>query len=56
MEFAIETLTRKLKQTGMNQQEIDCLLARFLDEEAFDYVDYVENEYRKYQDKPLMLS
>ena len=41
MKFALETLTEKLKATGMNQYEINYLLAKFLEEEAFDYVDYI---------------
>ena len=41
MELALETLTRKLKESGMDQKEIDHLLARFLEEEAFDYVNYI---------------
>ena len=41
MELALETITRKLKETGMDQTEIDHLLARFLEEEAFDYIDYI---------------
>ena len=41
MELALETLTRKPKESGMDQTEIDHLLARFLEEEAFDYVDYM---------------
>ena len=47
MELALETLTRKLKSTGMDQNEIDHLLARFLQEEAFDYVDYIKSELSK---------
>lgn len=41
MEYALETLTRILKTTGMNQVEIDHLLAKFLEEEAFEYVDFI---------------
>ena len=39
MEFALETLTGILLSTGMSRNEADHLLARFLEEEAFDYVD-----------------
>lgn len=41
MEYALETLTRILSSTGMNQTEIDHLLAKFLEEEAFEYVDFI---------------
>lgn len=41
MEFALVTLTRKLRSTGMSDVEIDSLLAKFLEEEAFNYVDYI---------------
>ena len=41
MEYALETLTRILSSTGMNQTEIDHLLAKFLGEEAFEYVDFI---------------
>ncbi len=41
MEYALETLTRILLSTGMNQTEIDHLLAKYLEEEAFEYVDFI---------------
>ncbi len=43
---AFDILTEKLKSTGMNLSEIDHLLARFLEEEAFEYVDYIVSEIR----------
>ena len=46
MEYALDILTEKLLLTGMTRKEIDHLLARFLEEEAFDYVDYIETELR----------
>ena len=41
VEYALETLTSILESTGMNQTEIDQLLAKFLQEEAFEYVDFI---------------
>ena len=41
MKTAMEILTEKLKSTGMNKKETDDLLARFLQEEAFHYVEYI---------------
>ena len=41
MKFALETLTEKLYAADMSKDEIDYLLAKFLEEEAFDYVDYI---------------
>lgn len=38
---ALFVIEEKLKQTGMDQIEIDHLMARFLEEEAFAYVDAV---------------
>ena len=46
MEYALDILTEKLLLTGMTRKEIDHLLARFLEEEAFNYVDYIETELR----------
>lgn len=40
---AILEITEKLKETGMSQIEIDYLLARFLEEEAQSYIDYMED-------------
>ena len=43
MEYAIETLTGILLSTGMSRNDADHLLARFLEEEAFGYVDCVRS-------------
>ncbi len=43
METAMDILTDRLVSTGMTEIEVDHLLARFLQEEAFDYVEYVES-------------
>lgn len=40
---AILEITQKLKETGLSETEIDYLLARFLEEEAFNYVNYMED-------------
>ena len=42
MDSALLVITEKLKETGMSTIEVDHLLARFLEEEAFDFVKYVE--------------
>lgn len=44
MEYAFETLTGILLSAGMSRNEADHLLARFLEEEAFDYVDCIRSE------------
>ena len=44
MERALDIIIEKLKSTAMDETEINHLLARFLEEEAFDYVDYIETE------------
>ena len=44
MEYALETLTSILLSAGMSGNEADHLLARFLEEEAFDYVDCIRSE------------
>ena len=41
MNTALDIITDKLLLVGMEQTEIDHLLARFLQEEAFDYVKYI---------------
>ena len=41
MEYAFETLTSILLSAGMSENDADHLLARFLEEEAFDYVDCI---------------
>lgn len=38
MESALLIINEKLKEAGMKQTEIDYLLARFLEEEALEYV------------------
>ena len=44
MEYAFETLTGILLSAGMSRIDADHLLARFLEEEAFDYVDCIGSE------------
>ena len=44
MEYAFETLTGILLSAGMSRNDADHLLARFLEEEAFDYVDCIISE------------
>lgn len=43
MEYALETLTGILLSTGISRNDADHLLARFLEEEAFDYVDCIRS-------------
>ena len=43
MDSALLVITEKLKEAGMSTIEIDHLLARFLQEESFDFVKYVED-------------
>ena len=47
METALNILTDRLISTGMTEVEVDHLLARFLQEEAFDYVDYIESHLKE---------
>ena len=47
METAMQTITRILLSTGMTQSEVDHLLARFLEEEAFEYVEYIKASLEK---------
>lgn len=47
METALNILTDRLLSTGMTEVEVDHLLARFLQEEAFDYVDYIESHLKE---------
>ena len=42
MDSALLVITEKLKETGMSTKEIDHLLAKFLEEEAFDFVKFIE--------------
>ena len=39
---ALEELNECLLSSGLDQDDIDHLLARFLEEEAYDYVDCME--------------
>ena len=53
MDSALLVITEKLKETGMSTKEIDHLLAKFLEEEAFDFVKYIEaamDEFELYSD------
>ena len=43
MKPALIIINDKLLETGMSQVEIDHLMARFLEEEAFDFVECVED-------------
>ncbi len=43
METTMDILTDRLVSTGMTETEVDHLLARFLQEEAFQYVEYISN-------------
>ena len=45
MKPALIIINDKLLETGMSQVEIDHLMARFLEEEAFDFVKFI-NELR----------
>ena len=40
MESATEQITRLLKSTGMDDKEVEMLIARFLEEEAYDYLEF----------------
>ena len=44
MRRALTTIASILEDSGMSRKEADQLLARFLQEEAFDYVEYIEEE------------
>ena len=39
---ALEVLNARLLSSGMDQVDVDHLLARFLEEEAYDYVDCMD--------------
>ena len=39
---ALEELNERLLSLGMDQDDVDHLLARFLEEEAYDYVDFMD--------------
>ena len=54
---ALIVISDKLKETGMDQVEIDHLMARFLEEEAFNFVDAVyeaKEIYERKQNKELI--
>ena len=53
-DYAMDILTEKLLSTGMNITEINHLLARFLQEEAFDYVDYIRSHLEELSDQPYV--
>ena len=42
MKSALEELSDKLSLIGMSDQEINMLLGRFLQEEAYDYIECME--------------
>ena len=42
MKPALIIINDKLLESGMDQVEIDHLMARFLEEEAFDYVECIK--------------
>lgn len=48
---ALIVISDKLKETGMDQVEIDHLMARFLEEEAFNFVDAVYDAKEIYESK-----
>lgn len=47
MKRALTTIAEILESTGMSRNETDKLLARFLQEEAFEYVEYIEEEIKR---------
>ena len=51
MRPALTTIARILESSGMSRDETDQLLARFLQEEAFDYVEFIEEEIRLIESK-----
>ena len=58
MKNALDIISKKLKSTGMDDTEINHLLAKFLEEEAFQYVEYVSSHLlelsKKIDDNALM--
>lgn len=46
MRPALTTIAEILESSGLSRKETDQLLARFLQEEAFDYVEYIKEEIR----------
>ncbi len=53
MDYALDVITEKLISTGMSRTEADHLLARFLEEEAFDYVEYMKLHLEEDQNQPV---
>ena len=53
MKSAMIVIAEKLEATGMSRNETNMLLARFLQEEAFDYVDCI-SDYLHNQDNELV--
>ena len=47
MDYALDIITEKLVSTGMTKTEAEQLLARFLQEEAFQYVEYISSHLRE---------
>lgn len=61
MNDAMDIITEKLVSTGMTRIEADHLLARFLEEEAFQYVEYISGHLgdvfrESEEEKPTLLS
>ena len=61
MNDAMDIITEKLVSTGMKRIEADHLLARFLQEEAFQYVEYISSHLGDMlrngeEEKPILLS
>ena len=48
MRLALTTIAHILESTGMNRIETNQLLARFLQEEAFDYVECMKDDFEEY--------
>ncbi|MBQ3296063.1 MAG: hypothetical protein IJH00_06260 [Erysipelotrichaceae bacterium] len=47
MRLALTTIAHILESTGMNRIETNQLLARFLQEEAFDYVECMKDDFKQ---------
>ena len=61
MDNAMDIITEKLVSTGMTRIEADHLLARFLQEEAFQYVEYISGHLGEMfrdgeEEKPVLFS
>lgn len=59
MRLALTTIAHILESTGMNRIETNQLLARFLQEEAFDYVECMKDDFEEYHNSegfPVMRS